>query len=192
MFSSRIQQRARNLVAWLVQPLARLGVTPNMLTITGLVISGVTALIIAQGNMFVGGVLIVFAGIFDMFDGAVARMCNKATPFGAFLDSTLDRYSESIVLFGLLIFVLQHPGLQDPLWPAHNEQTWMIIFHLSRCGRLIDSQLYQSTRRRATNRVQGWLARSPRTCHSLGYGTLISNRDLVTGTARSPLSRDCI
>jgi CDP-diacylglycerol--glycerol-3-phosphate 3-phosphatidyltransferase len=56
--------------------------------------------------------LILFAGIFDMFDGAMARVQNAATSFGAFLDSTLDRYSESIILFGLPWYALQHPDQQ--------------------------------------------------------------------------------
>ncbi|GAC1366210.1 MAG: hypothetical protein NVS2B12_09440 [Ktedonobacteraceae bacterium] len=112
----------------IIQPLARLGVTPNTLTIVGLLLSVVAALVIAQGYMLVGGLLVLFAGVFDMFDGAIARVRNATTTFGAFLDSTLDRYSESIILFGLLAYALQHPGLQDVLWPASHEQTWMIIF----------------------------------------------------------------
>ena len=128
MFSRRIQQRVRQLVTAIIQPLAQLGITPNTLTIVGLLLSVVTALVIAQGHMFVGGLLVLLAGVFDMFDGAMARVRNAATTFGAFLDSTLDRYSESIILFGLLYYALQHPGLQDVLWPAPHEQTWMIIF----------------------------------------------------------------
>lgn len=128
MFSRRIQQRARHLVTLLIQPLARLGVTPNMLTSVGLLLSIATALVIAQGYLMAGGLLVLFAGIFDMFDGAMARVRNAATTFGAFLDSTLDRYSESIILFGLLYYALQHPGLQDTLWPMPHEQSWMIAF----------------------------------------------------------------
>src|SRR5437660_8362426 len=122
MFSRRIQQRAGYVVTWLIQPLARLGISPNLLTSIGLLLSIVTALVIAQGYMLVGGLLVVFAGMFDMFDGAMARVCNAATTtFGAFLDSTLDRYSESIILFGLLRYTLQHAGLQNLLWPAPHE-----------------------------------------------------------------------
>jgi CDP-diacylglycerol--glycerol-3-phosphate 3-phosphatidyltransferase len=111
-----------------MKPLSGLGVTPNMLTVIGLLLSILTAIVIAQGFLFVGGLLVLFAGIFDMFDGAMARVRNAATTFGAFLDSTLDRYSEGIILFGLLFYALQHPGLQDPLWPVPHEQTWMIAF----------------------------------------------------------------
>ena len=128
MFSRRTQQRVRHLVTLIIKPLSGLGVTPNMLTVIGLLLSGLTAIVIAQGFIFLGGWLVLFAGIFDMFDGAMARVRNAATTFGAFLDSTLDRYSEGIILFGLLYYALQHPGLQDPLWPMQHEQTWMIAF----------------------------------------------------------------
>lgn len=128
MFSRRIQERARQLVAFVIRPLARMGITPNTLTIIGLLLSGITALVIAQGHMVAGGSLILFAGIFDMFDGAMARVQDATTSFGAFLDSTFDRYSESIILFGLLCYALQHPGQHDQLWPMSAEQSWMIIF----------------------------------------------------------------
>lgn len=112
----------------LIQPLARLGVTPNTLTVIGLLLSILTAIVIAQGHLFAGGLLVLFAGVFDMFDGAMARARNAATTFGAFFDSTLDRYSEGIILLGLLLYTIQHPDLHDFLWPAGNEQSWMITF----------------------------------------------------------------
>ncbi len=112
----------------MIRPLARLGVTPNMLTVLGLVLSALTAVVIALGFLFAGGLLVLFAGIFDMFDGAMARVRNTATTFGAFFDSTLDRYSESIILFGLLWYALQRPDLHDAFWPAPHEQTWMVTF----------------------------------------------------------------
>lgn len=128
MFSRRIQQRVRHLVTLLIQPLARLGVTPNTLTVVGLLLSIVTAIVIAQGFLFVGGVLVLLAGIFDMFDGAMARVQNAATTFGAFFDSTFDRYSESIILFGLLYYAVRNPGLHDVLWPFAYGQSWLISF----------------------------------------------------------------
>jgi CDP-diacylglycerol---glycerol-3-phosphate 3-phosphatidyltransferase len=99
-----------------------------MLTVLGLMLSALTAVVIALGFLFVGGLLVLFAGIFDMFDGAMARVRNTATTFGAFFDSTLDRYSESIILFGLLWYALQRPDLHDAFWPAQHEQTWMVTF----------------------------------------------------------------
>ena len=127
MFSRRIQQRVRHLVTLLIKPLAQLGVTPNTLTAIGLLLSILTAIVIAQGFLAAGGLLVLFAGIFDMFDGAMARVRHAATTFGAFFDSTLDRYSESIILLGLLLYALQRPDLHDAMWPFANEQRWMII-----------------------------------------------------------------
>ena len=127
MFSRLIQQSARQFVAAIVRPLARLGINPNVVTILGLLLSIVTALVIASGHIVAGGALVLFAGIFDMLDGAMARVSNAATTFGAFLDSTLDRYSESIILGGLLFYALQRPGLHEALWPWANEQQWMIV-----------------------------------------------------------------
>jgi len=109
-----------------MRPLAQLGITPNTLTLVGLVISLVTAGVIAQGYLLVGGLLVLFAGIFDMFDGALARARNASTTFGAFLDSTLDRYSESIILFGLFWYTLQAGALHENLWPFLHEQSWML------------------------------------------------------------------
>jgi CDP-diacylglycerol--glycerol-3-phosphate 3-phosphatidyltransferase len=146
MFSRRIQQQARHLVTLLLKPLAQLGITPNMLTGIGLLISILTAIVIAQGFLFAGGLLVLFAGIFDMFDGAMARVRNAATTFGAFLDSTLDRYSESIILLGLLFYALQRPGLQDSLWPAPNEQSWMIVFI---CVAIVGSMMVSYAKARA-------------------------------------------
>ncbi len=129
MFSRRIQQWGRHLVTQFIRPMARLGITPNMLTGIGLLLSLVTAVVIAQGFLFIGGLLVLLAGVFDMFDGAMARVQHSATPFGAFFDSTLDRYSESIILFGLLWYTLQRPtNFRDVLWPTSHEQTWMIFF----------------------------------------------------------------
>jgi CDP-diacylglycerol---glycerol-3-phosphate 3-phosphatidyltransferase len=112
----------------MIQPFARRGVNPNTLTLVGLLLSILTAVVIAQGLLVAGGLLVLFAGMFDMLDGAMARVQNAATTFGAFLDSTLDRYSESIILTGLLYHVLQNPGLHDIVWPFPYEQSWMIGF----------------------------------------------------------------
>lgn len=146
MFSRRIQQQARHLASLLIRPLARLGVTPNTLTVIGLLLSILTAWVIAQGYLVDGGVLVLFAGIFDMFDGAMARVSNTATTFGAFFDSTLDRFSESIILFGLLFYALQRPGLHDSSWPFASEQFWMITLIF---GAVVGSLMVSYTKARA-------------------------------------------
>jgi CDP-diacylglycerol--glycerol-3-phosphate 3-phosphatidyltransferase len=123
-----------------MKPLAQLGITPNTLTVIGLLLSILTAVVIAQGFLLAGGLLVLFAGIFDMFDGAMARVRNAATTFGAFFDSTLDRYSESIILFGLLVYALQRPDLQDAFWPFMHTQSWVIaLIYIAVVGSLMVS-----------------------------------------------------
>ncbi len=124
----------------MIQPFARLGVNPNTLTLVGLLLSILTAVVIAQGLLVAGGLLVLFAGVFDMLDGAMARVRNTATTFGAFFDSTLDRYSESIILAGLLYYALQRPVLHNIIWPFPYEQSWIIGFiYIAMAGSLMVS-----------------------------------------------------
>jgi CDP-diacylglycerol--glycerol-3-phosphate 3-phosphatidyltransferase len=102
---------ARQAVAdYVEQPVARLfarlGLTPNLVTLIGLVIAGSGAYMIAIGQWWGAGLIVLFAGVFDMFDGALARATGKASDFGALLDSTIDRVSEAVVLLGLLAYYL--------------------------------------------------------------------------------------
>ena len=85
---------------------ARLGLTPNSVSLIGLAIAGGGAYVIAIGNWWAGGLIVLFAGIFDLFDGALARATGKVSDFGALLDSTVDRVSEAVVLLGLLAYYL--------------------------------------------------------------------------------------
>lgn len=116
MFGPSIQQRARRIAESIVRPLAALGLTPNMATLLGLVLNAATAVLIAQGHLLLGGVMLIFAGVFDMVDGALARVRNQKTVFGAFFDSTLDRFSEGIVLLGIIVYALTRPEVTNPTW----------------------------------------------------------------------------
>ena len=101
------KERVRQAIQPLVRILVRLRLTPNVLTVTGVVLNGLVGLIIAMGLAQLGGVLLIFTSAFDMLDGALAKAQNKVTTFGAFLDSTMDRYSEAFVLAGLLWLAIQ-------------------------------------------------------------------------------------
>lgn len=119
MFGSRLQQRARRFAEMVVAPLAAIGMTPNMATLLGLLLNSATAAVLAIGHLRLGGAMLLFAGAFDMVDGALARVRNQKTTFGAFFDSTLDRYSEGIVLLGVILFALTQQ-------PASSQRTWLI------------------------------------------------------------------
>jgi CDP-diacylglycerol--glycerol-3-phosphate 3-phosphatidyltransferase len=106
VISERIGNLVRARILGVGSLLARMGLTPNMLTVIGVCLNALVALIIALGYIQVGGVLLLVASAFDMLDGAVARASGQTSKFGGFLDSTLDRYSEVIVYGGLLVYVL--------------------------------------------------------------------------------------
>ncbi|HDH53076.1 MAG TPA: CDP-alcohol phosphatidyltransferase family protein [Nitrospirae bacterium] len=76
-----------------------ININPNLITIAGFLITTVAAITLPQ-NLIIGGVLILFGGLFDMFDGIIARVNKRATNFGAFLDSVLDRYSDAFLFLG--------------------------------------------------------------------------------------------
>jgi CDP-diacylglycerol--glycerol-3-phosphate 3-phosphatidyltransferase len=92
----------------LIRPLARvlssIRVRPDTLTIAGWVLSVCAATLFALGYTKTAGAVMLFAGFFDALDGAVARESNLMSSFGAFLDSTLDRLSESAIFVGIVFF----------------------------------------------------------------------------------------
>ena len=103
MVSTRFADRVRGQLGPLGRIVAKTHLTPNAITIIGLILNVGVAAVIASGNLVLGGVLVLLAGGFDALDGAVARATGKTSQFGGFLDSTLDRYSEAVVFAGLLI-----------------------------------------------------------------------------------------
>ena len=99
-----IERRSKRLAETLIGPLARAGVTANHMTIAGFFAAIPVAALIATDYLVVGGILLLIASAFDTLDGAVARVRDEVTEFGAFLDSTLDRYVE-VAYFGALIWL---------------------------------------------------------------------------------------
>lgn len=105
-----VNARGRRIADGVARWLVVTGVTPNQLTVTGFFLTSAVAVAIAYGYEWQGGVLVILVGLFDMLDGAVARVRGMKTRFGAFLDSTLDRYSEAVLLGGVLVNQLvAHP-----------------------------------------------------------------------------------
>ena len=108
---------ARKWMRWLLEPLARLinrtGISPNLLTVMGFVLTVGVAYVLATGHLQIGGVLLAVAGLFDALDGTLARLAGKRSRFGAFLDSTVDRFSEAVIFLGLLVHYTQHGGRQE-------------------------------------------------------------------------------
>ncbi len=101
---------------WVLDPLGRffnsLGLTPNTMTMLGLVGNSVGAYYLARGDMLIGGILVLLMTPIDALDGTMARLRGESSDFGAFVDSVTDRYSELIIYGGLLYHFL---SLGDPL-----------------------------------------------------------------------------
>lgn len=98
-----IKERLRGLLAPLVLALQRAGVTPMAVTMAGLALSFVGAGYVAAGRLRSGAVLLVVSGLCDTIDGSLARSSGRASRFGAFLDSTLDRVAE-LAYFSALLY----------------------------------------------------------------------------------------
>ena len=115
--------------------------SPNALTLIGLMISVVSAAAFARGELIMGGALILVSGVFDILDGAVARANGRMTSFGGFLDSVCDRYADAVVFIGIMYGALDgsistHALLGISLW------LWCAIA-------LVGSMLVSYTRARA-------------------------------------------
>ncbi|HMO61831.1 MAG TPA: CDP-alcohol phosphatidyltransferase family protein [Ferruginibacter sp.] len=113
-----LQQLIYSIINPFVKGLIKIGFTPNAVTLTGLLLNVVVAIVFIIGAesghrgdlSYVGwaGALILFAGLFDMLDGQVARLGNMSSKFGALFDSVLDRYSEMIMFLGICYYLISH------------------------------------------------------------------------------------
>jgi len=95
--------------------LFRLHLRPNHLTLCGLGVSLLAAACFVAGRTRLGGALLILAGLFDFFDGSLARASGQVTPFGAFLDSVIDRYSDLVVLLGIVVLLARTPNARGAL-----------------------------------------------------------------------------
>jgi CDP-diacylglycerol---glycerol-3-phosphate 3-phosphatidyltransferase len=101
--SPELRARVRGFATPIAVGLGRLGLTPNHLTIIGFLGTCAAAIVAAGQGWQLAGILVLAFGIFDLFDGALARATGRASKFGAFLDSTLDRTGENLVYAGIAI-----------------------------------------------------------------------------------------
>jgi CDP-diacylglycerol--glycerol-3-phosphate 3-phosphatidyltransferase len=90
--------------------IGRTPLTPNQVTVFGFCLTVIASALAAAGQLRWAGVVLIFAGTCDILDGAVARSTNAGYPYGAFLDSTLDRYSEAAMYIGLAAYFVAAGG----------------------------------------------------------------------------------
>jgi CDP-diacylglycerol--glycerol-3-phosphate 3-phosphatidyltransferase len=100
--SNAVRGRVKKLGEPIALALGRLGLTPNGLTLIGFGITAIGAILLAGQLWLAGGIVVFAGGVFDMFDGTLARATSRVSRFGAFLDSVFDRWGEALVYVGLI------------------------------------------------------------------------------------------
>jgi CDP-diacylglycerol--glycerol-3-phosphate 3-phosphatidyltransferase len=142
---SRVRKAvAHRLTQPIVLLLARTPITPNIITWFGFLLTLGAAVLIVTERLLAAGFVVLIAGLFDMLDGALARHINRASRFGAILDSTLDRLSEAVLLLGILgLFLL---AKEQSVLFALIPREWSV---LCVCLALIGSLLVSYIRARA-------------------------------------------
>ena len=108
MVSSKLKKRFEETVRAAVAPLGEVGITPNMLTVLGVLLASVTGYVYTLASMnrvylVYCGVLIIVSGFVDAIDGVLARSTGKVTRFGGFFDSVADRYSDAVIYTGIIV-----------------------------------------------------------------------------------------
>lgn len=98
---NKYRSNVKGILEAIVRPLAKVGITPNALTVVGLLISLAAAYLFALGMEREAALVLILGSLVDALDGSLARLTGKTSAFGAFLDSTLDRVSDGAVLFGI-------------------------------------------------------------------------------------------
>jgi phosphatidylglycerophosphate synthase len=102
LVSPELRARVKGLMTPIAIGLGRLGLSPNALTVIGFLIACIAAVAAGLQAWLAAGVLVIVGGVFDLFDGALARATNRVSKAGAFLDSTFDRWGEGVVYIGIV------------------------------------------------------------------------------------------
>lgn len=127
-FTDTMRIRFKGVLDPAVACINRLGITPNVLTLTGLVGNIVAAFFLSQGSLLIGGLIVLFVAPLDALDGALARMSGEASRFGAFVDSVTDRYSELFLFGGLMLHYLQR-----------GDWLWAVVVYIAATGAMLVS-----------------------------------------------------
>jgi CDP-diacylglycerol--glycerol-3-phosphate 3-phosphatidyltransferase len=110
VFTTRFQQWVRRRAQAAARWLAKLPVTPNQVTVAGMLVVFAAGALVATGHLLVAGIVLAFGGSFDILDGALARVTKRSYSYGAFLDSTTDRYAEAAIYVGLVAYYVGQPN----------------------------------------------------------------------------------
>ena len=172
---SKLTKTRKIISEYVTQPpvrlLARTPITPNTITWLGFCISVGAAVLIVTDYFFAAGFVVLFAGLFDMLDGALARITNRVTRFGGILDSTLDRLSEAVLFLGLLAVFAREQQVAESL-----------LVGVVLLGSLMVSYLRSRVEAMGIECKVGWFTR-PERVTILALGLILSRIDYVLVTA---------
>ncbi len=108
MVSSKFRSKADPYITRIVAPIAKTGINPSLITLLGFTFTIIAALMYASDNLIFALLTLTIGSILDATDGAVARLSNKVSAFGGFMDSLTDRYSDAIILVGIAVYLQDH------------------------------------------------------------------------------------
>ena len=130
-FRKKLQQA---ITAPLVPAINKLRLSPDALTVIGIVLNLLAAIVIGFGHVFAGGIVFLLAGLFDMLDGALARHIGQASKFGALFDSTADRLTEAAIFFSFIFIAGRE------VWP-YDVTLEMVLIFLAVTGSFLTSYI---------------------------------------------------
>ena len=154
-----------------VQLIAHTPVSPNALTLIGFLITVGAAVLIGTGHLFAAGWVVLFAGVFDMLDGALARFSGKVTQFGAAFDSSLDRLSEASLMVGIMAW-----------YGGQNNQLMVILAGVTLAGSFMVSYVRARAEGLGLELKEGLFTRAERVI-VLSLGLLLSSFFNILGIA---------
>ena len=128
LFTQKIQDRYRSLLRPAIRFIAQSGISPNSLTLAGLIITSTASAALILQQLRIGGILILIGGMCDSIDGSLARSTGKESRFGALLDSIVDRLSEFVMFFGIIAYFMR---MQD--------HTTAVVAFVALCGSIMVS-----------------------------------------------------
>jgi len=156
-FSDWLRYHTRDLTAWLGQSGLRMGLTPDAVTIVGLVVVMLAAWQAAIGSFAIAGVILIAGSPLDVLDGALARAMKRRNRFGALLDSTLDRYADGFLLGSLAYY-----------FSVHGQQSELLISLLALIGAYAVSYVRARAEGLGIVCKDGWFSRVERTLVLIG------------------------
>jgi len=125
-----LRKKFNKILVFVSSFLLKTGLTPNIVTLLGFIGNVGAALFIANGKFIIGGVIASLSGMFDAVDGTMARLLGEPSKFGCLFDSLMDRYSEMVLLFSILVF-----------FSSTNNNTGIFLVYLALCGSFLVSYI---------------------------------------------------